>query len=181
MRTYALHTGPCSFLDLRLSPWEVLLPFLLSLFCLSPWRLVLFLFHRWCLFLGGLPCLSSSACCRPAPGGDVRKARGGTQGVARSAQIRRRASGPERAGTRASACGAGGPRDGAPAAGWCGASGSGRSGDAGQARARRGAGCAVLARWASGRWATDGAERERAGAAGRGLGSSAGAVVGTAH
>jgi hypothetical protein len=42
MRNFTLPRGPCNFLDLRISPWEIPFPFLLSLFCLSPWRLFLF-------------------------------------------------------------------------------------------------------------------------------------------
>jgi hypothetical protein len=38
MRNYALQKGPCNFLDLRISPWEILFLLPLSLFSLSPWR-----------------------------------------------------------------------------------------------------------------------------------------------
>jgi hypothetical protein len=44
MRNYALQKGPCSFLNLRISPWEVPFPFLLCFLSLSlsalssPWR-----------------------------------------------------------------------------------------------------------------------------------------------
>jgi hypothetical protein len=42
MRNYALQKGPCSFLNLRISPWGVPFPFLLCSFSLSalssPWR-----------------------------------------------------------------------------------------------------------------------------------------------
>jgi hypothetical protein len=45
MRNYALQKGPCSFLKLRISLWEVSFLFLLYFF--SPWRLFLFFFHWW--------------------------------------------------------------------------------------------------------------------------------------
>jgi hypothetical protein len=45
MRNYALQKGPCSFLKLRISPWEVSFLFLLYFF--SPWHLFLFFFHWW--------------------------------------------------------------------------------------------------------------------------------------
>jgi hypothetical protein len=67
MRNYALQKGSCSFLKLRISPWEVLFPFLLCSSSLSiypfPWRLFLCFFHRR-PYLGASPCLPPS----PPPG-----------------------------------------------------------------------------------------------------------------
>jgi hypothetical protein len=50
MGNFSLQTSPCNFLKLRISPWEVLIPFLLcssSFSALSlPWRLLSFLHGR---------------------------------------------------------------------------------------------------------------------------------------
>jgi hypothetical protein len=61
MRNYNLPRGPCNFLNLRISPWEILL--LLPL-CFSSLSGVLLapLLHRRHLYLGGFPpCLPASA------------------------------------------------------------------------------------------------------------------------
>jgi hypothetical protein len=59
MGNFALQTGPCSFLKLRISPWGVSFPFLLYFF--SPWRLLLFFLHWQLHLLSPLPPFLSSA------------------------------------------------------------------------------------------------------------------------
>jgi hypothetical protein len=58
MRNYALPRGPCTFLNLCTSPWEILFLLPLSLFFFSPASLQ---FHWRRFFLGASPCLPPSA------------------------------------------------------------------------------------------------------------------------
>jgi hypothetical protein len=63
MRNFTLPRGPCNFLNLRISPWEVL--FLLLLYFFSSLSVLplfgVFFFQGQRLFLGVFPCLPPSA------------------------------------------------------------------------------------------------------------------------
>jgi hypothetical protein len=140
MGNFALQTSPCSFLKLRISPWDVLIPFLLyssSLSALSlPWRLLSSFSTKRCSFS-----LSPSLCCSgPARG---RGSSSGWRALAWRAGVRRRGGGApaERVGAserRTARLGHGscGSKQATAQAGGSGASGSRRPGRA-QAQLRR--------------------------------------------
>jgi hypothetical protein len=162
MRNFTLPRGPCNFLNLRISPWEVLFLFLLCSSSLSVYPLSGVSLIRWAAPLpGGLP-LPPSLCVERRRLGDLlprvvlrgvgagahggvaargwrlRREQARWSGARRGAERRWRvgAGGPERRVAAAQAAGAGGV--GAVrrprAAGGCGSGGAGAGAGAGAGR-----------------------------------------------
>jgi hypothetical protein len=168
MKNYTLHKGPCSFLNLCTSPWEV--PFLFLLCFSSLWRL-LFPHRRH---------LSLSLCCSFFPPCGSRRAGsrrlregagGGVRGTRRAVAARRGgrlqlASGGARRGRAAQARERGRRRARAEAGGWR----PGARAGVREAWSRRVSGTRARQRWSGRPWA-------RGGAAGAGSGAGASGVT----
>jgi hypothetical protein len=161
MRNYALHKGPCNFLNSRISPWEISFLFLLCFSSLSVLPLSLSGASSWDF----LPCLPSSSPLGDSTGarvdpGSAGRRPGALQPRAMAARScgSRRAGGSASAAQRASARGSSG-RSRRWASGWWRCSGARHC----HARVRRcGAGGATQRRRARGAGAGHGGGSARA-------------------